>query len=93
MASVLEVLLGGEDAAPAHLSDSHCWIWASPLKKSNKITSKVWESSGSEKVGQTEEQALEQVSYHERLQLPGDMKQSGSQAAGRIVHSLSFHPQ
>ena len=61
-------------------------------QNSNKITSQVGESSGSKKVGQTDEQASEQVSDHEGLQLPGDTKQSGCQTAGRIVSLLSFPP-
>ncbi len=48
----------------------------------NKITSQVGESSGSKKVGQTDEQASEQVSDHEGLQLPGDTKQRGCYAEG-----------
>lgn len=30
--SSLEILVEGEGAAQAHLSDTPCWMWASPLK-------------------------------------------------------------
>ena len=41
--STLEIFVEGEGAAQAHLSDTPCWMWASPLKMVRRW---VWRSGG-----------------------------------------------
>ena len=59
-ASLLEVSVGAEGTALAHLSDFHFWMWASP-QDGNEVTRRVWGSGGSEQGRQVSERQSRSV--------------------------------